>query len=49
MSNDRMSDQDVERIASAVVRKLLFYLVIGFALMFLLPTVCMYAFRSVPG
>jgi hypothetical protein len=46
MSNDRITDQDVERIANAVGRKILFYGVILFLLAFLLPIACTYVFRS---
>ena len=46
MSNDRISDQDVERIANAVGRKILFYALILFLLAFLLPMACTYVFRA---
>jgi hypothetical protein len=46
MSNDRISDQDVERIANAVGRRILLYGVILLLLAFLLPIACTYVFRS---
>lgn len=46
MSNDRISDQDVERIANAVGRKILLYGAILFLLVFLLPMACTYALRA---
>jgi hypothetical protein len=49
VSNDRISDQDAERIANAIGRKLLRYGLIALLLLVVLPLVCMYAYRSTGG
>lgn len=46
MSNDRISDRDVERIAGAVSKRILLYGLIAVLAALVLPVMCLYAYRA---